>query len=604
MTAPGRAIDIPDTTGATFSLLRELRRGRARKKAAGFAYGLYVAAMIVLVYGGNVVVGAVRALRHPPAAAAITPHVLGALPAGLTALALLALLALLRDALWRGPVTLRPAEADWLLGTPVDRGRLLRPRFWRSAVVAAVAGVAAGVVVTSGMVEAGLGGRDTGEVLRLGAVAAGCGALFALIATGAGGVVQRYPAARWWLRRISPVVVTVAVVLAGLAGWGALGRPPGIVTGVVLWSGPWGWVARPVADLAGAAGGAGAGGGAGGAGAGAGGAGGGVLAGAAGGPAWWVLAVALLAAGAAAALAAGRAAAPGVPAASLRVSSRAVSAMSASLLGMDTRGFALAYGKTIASGRRVWLRLPPPRRRWLALPWRDCLAVGRSPSRLAAAVVAELLGVGLFAVSWHGGHVPPVPAACGLALGYLAAAWLCEAARLDADDPRRSAHLPVGFPALTRWHAIVPGGVLLVAGGLPVTALAVMGGTAWPVALLTLTVPVLVTGALVNVYRGQLPPGGFGGFETAVGNTGGLFVIIAWIAAGPVLAVVPMTVLISVGARAPGPSALVATAVASIGLAWILGRFATRRARRLRTEARLPGRPRTCRRVRGSGRCA
>ena len=55
-----------------------------------------------------------------------------AAPAGLTALALLVFLVLLRDALWRGPVTLPQATVDWLLDTPVSRRRLLRPRFrWR-----------------------------------------------------------------------------------------------------------------------------------------------------------------------------------------------------------------------------------------------------------------------------------------------------------------------------------------------------------------------------------------------------------------------------------------------------------------------------------------
>ena len=88
---------------------------------------------------------------------------LHALPAGLTALALLVLLMLVRDALWRGPVTVPGATVDWLLGTLVDRRRLLRPsgsgcpRPARS-----LAGAAVGIAPAAALVALGLGGRDAG----------------------------------------------------------------------------------------------------------------------------------------------------------------------------------------------------------------------------------------------------------------------------------------------------------------------------------------------------------------------------------------------------------------------------------------------------------
>ena len=132
-------VAVPDSTGPTFALLRELRRGRARKQAASIAFWIYLALFIVAVWGGSLIVAAYRALRHPPPPTGVSLRVLHAPPAGLAALALLVLLLLVRDALWRGPVTVPGATVDWLLGTPVDRRRLLRPRFRLSA-AGAIAG--------------------------------------------------------------------------------------------------------------------------------------------------------------------------------------------------------------------------------------------------------------------------------------------------------------------------------------------------------------------------------------------------------------------------------------------------------------------------------
>ena len=128
MTVTREAIPVPDSTEPTISLLRELRRGRARRQAASAAYWIYVVALLMAFYGGARIASAFHDLRHPPPPGAQAPRILHAAPAGLAALALLVLLLLLRDALWRGPVTLPQTGVDWLLDTPVDRGRLLRPR--------------------------------------------------------------------------------------------------------------------------------------------------------------------------------------------------------------------------------------------------------------------------------------------------------------------------------------------------------------------------------------------------------------------------------------------------------------------------------------------
>ncbi len=167
MSVAAGPVAVPDSTGPTFALLRELRRGRARKQAASIAFWIYLALFIVAVWGGSLIVAAYRALRHPPPPTGLSLRVLHALPAGLAALALLVLLMLVRDALWRGPVTVPGATVDWLLGTPVDRRRLLRPRFRLSASGAIAAGAAVGIVPAAALVALGLGGRDGGDVLRL-----------------------------------------------------------------------------------------------------------------------------------------------------------------------------------------------------------------------------------------------------------------------------------------------------------------------------------------------------------------------------------------------------------------------------------------------------
>lgn len=577
MTVAAGPVSVPDSTGPTYALLRELRRGQARKQAASIAFWVYLALFIVAVWGGSLIVAAYRALRHPPPPAGVSLRVLHAMPAGLAALALLVLVLLVRDALWRGPVTVPGATADWLLGTPVDRRRLLRPRFRLSAAGAIAAGAAVGIVPAAALVALGLGGRDGGDVLRLTGAGVLSAALLFAVGTGLAGLIERHQASWPWVRRATPIALAAAAVLAGIAAWAAFGTIPSVVNAVLLWSGPWGWAAQGLAAQAGH-GGLGAemlvapGNGE------------FVLPGSA--PAisaasYWLPATALLAAVAVAALAAGQRAAAGVPAAALRARARTLGAMSAAALSMNTRGVAAAYGAAASRPRRARLRLPAPRRRALVLVWRDLLALARAPARLAAAVVVAWLAVGLIAAASHGRQVSLLPVGCALILGYLAAAWLCEGARLDADDPRRSAQLPFRFESLAWRHAVVPAALLLVAAGLPVAAASVATGDPRPLALLAGTVPVLVAGALVNVFRPPLSPDMFVGAETPIGNTA-IINIVFWYAWGTLLAVVPMTVLLSSAIRSPGPGSLARAVVIGALLAAGLGAYAARRAARLR----------------------
>lgn len=564
MTVTSEPIAVPDSTGATFALLRQLRRGRGRKQATNAAYWAYLAAIIVVSYGGSLIVTAYRALRHPPPVTAAAPRLLHAGPAALTAVMLLVFLVLVRDALWRGPVTVPQATADWLLPTPVSRRRLLRPRFRGSAVGALLVGAVAGIVPAAALVALGLGGRSGGQVVRLAAAAMVSMALLFALGTGLAGLIERYPGTGRPVRVASPVTLAAAILLGGLAAWAGFGRLPSAVAAVVLWSGPWGWAAQPVMALAGQAM-----------------AGQAVAAGGAGNPApWWPLALGLLAGTALAALAWADRAAAGVPAAALRARARTLGAMSAAALSMNTRGVATAY--TEAGGtRRARIRLPPPRRRELVLLWRDLLALLRSPARLVSAVLLALLATALIALAGHGRPVSLVLVACGLSLGYLAAAWLCEGARLDADDPRRSANLPMKFESLAWWHAAVPCLVLLTAVGVPAAVACVVTGDLRSLALLVVTIPVLVGGALVNVFRGSFSVALLVGADTPVGNTAAISIVF-WYAWGTVLAVLPMTVLVSSALRSPGPAPLVRAVVIGAGLAAGLGAYAARRAKRLR----------------------
>jgi len=534
-----------DTTQPTIALLRELRRGRARRQAADTAFWIYLIVFAMLVYGGSLIADAVRALRHPPAAAAATPHVLHAVPAGLTALGLLLLLVLLRDALWRGPVTLPQVTVDWLLGTPVARGRLLRPRFRVSAVVNAVIGAAVGIIPAAGLVALGLGGHGAGTVLALTGVSMLSTALLFLVATGCAVLVERRPAT---LRRASPAVAAVAVALAGLAAWAGLGHAPAAVSAVVLWSGPWGWAAQGITALAD------------------------------GSAPLWPLATGLLAATALAALAAGHRAAASVPGPALRARAATLGAMSAAMLSLDTRSVGTAYSAA-GQPRRAWLTLPPPRRPELVLLWRDLLALLRAPSRLTGAAALALIAVALLALAAHGPHVSLLLVVCALALAYLAAAWLCEGARLDAEDTRRSVHLPFRFRHLAWWHAAVPALVLLLFAGVPATVAAVAGGDPRLLVLLAVTIPVLVTGAMVNVFRGEFPMDMFAGVDTPFGNTAALKILF-WSAWGPLLAVGSLTLLVVTGLRSA--HGLTTAVVIGAGLTAALGTYATTRAGRLR----------------------
>lgn len=558
MTAAPEAIELPDTTDETFALLRELRTRHLRARAANLAFWLYFIGLLVFSYGGWLVADIVHSLRQPPPPVASTPELLRAAPASLCALGLILLLALVWDARWRGPVTVSRPTADWLLGTPVSRSRLLRPRYRASATKALAAGFAVGLVPVAMLLAAGLGGADLGHSLRLAAVTMISTALLVGVGTGLAamveaGALRRSRPARGDRAVAAPVWAALAVLaLVALAAIGAAFPLPTVVATVLLWSGPWGWSAQGPLALAGGT-----------------------------APAWPV-ALGLLALAAAGSIVAGDRAAAGVPAAALRARARTMGEMSAAVYNLDARRVSTAYRGATATSGRARFALRPPRRRWLVLPWRDLTALIRAPSRLAWSVLLSLAAVGLGALAARTPHAGLLPLAAALGVGYLAASGLCEGARLDGDDPRRSGQLPFPYRELVWWHAIVPVLLLAVLAGGPAAALAAATGHVRLLLPLAATIAVLVGGALVNGYRGQLEGEMFNGFDTPVGNSSGVTITL-WYATGPLLAIAPMIVLWHIALASTKPAGIIAATLLAVALAAWLGSIAANRAAALKS---------------------
>jgi hypothetical protein len=545
------AVAVPDTTEETLGLLRSMRQDRARAQAANVAFWLYVLGLVILIYAGWLVEAIVHALKHRPPPGALTPDLLRAAPAGLCALALLVLVSVLWDARWRGPVVVAQPTADWLLDTPVRRSRLLRPRFRFAALTSALAGAVAGLVPAVLLLGAGLGGGGTGQSVRLAGAAMLSTGLLAALGTGAAAWTEAHPNARG-PRAATRAIATAAVASAGLAALTAAVRLPAAIGTVLLWSGPWGWAAQGPVALAG------------------------------GSAPLWPLATGLLAAAAVGVVVAGDRAAADVPAAALRTRARTVGQMSAAVLNLDARRVTTAYRGAVGTYGRVGFGIRMPLRRWLVLPWRDLTALVRTPSRLVWSALLSFAAVGLGALAVRSPHAALLSLAAALTFGYFAAAGLCEGARLDGDDPSRSGQLPFRYETLVWWHAIVPSLVLAVLAGGPAVALAVVTGHLRLLALVAVAIPVLVAGALVNSFRGELEGRMFEGFDTPLGNSSGVMVSL-WYVTGPLLAIGPMIVLLYRSISSAKAAPTVWAVVLSIALAAWLGSIARGRARRLRS---------------------
>jgi hypothetical protein len=221
--------------------------------------------------------------------------------------------------------------------------------------------------------------------------------------------------------------------------------------------------------------------------------------------------------------------------------------LAASLYSLDARGAAQARrraNRTLLGVRRV--RLRRPRRRWLAIPWRDTLALLRAPARLGWALV--LVGAGVVAVAAEPDRRAVIAAA--VLAGYLAAAQLIEPLRAEADQPDASRQLPLAWGDLLLLHCVVPtlalAGAGVLATGVAWLAGLLEGPAPWVALVASLPLgAVLVLCAAVAGHRGRVSPATLA-MAFGLGELGGPVYLFGWIALGPLLAEVLLAVTATV----------------------------------------------------------
>ncbi|GAA2102674.1 hypothetical protein GCM10009759_37410 [Kitasatospora saccharophila] len=550
--APAEWTADDDWTDEALALLRALRSPHRRNRAKQVAFALYCTVLILLVWGGVPSLGLFLQASMGADYTGRGPALLAALPSGAAAVGLAVLLLAVRDGLWRGPVVPPRATIDWLLAHPVRPRPVLRPWFWLSCGLAAFPGL---VVALGGMVVLGLTVR-TGLPAALGWCLPGALCL-PLLGVCAGLLVQRDPRAARWARLLTPYATVLVLALATQSALAAAGHPVHWLERIELWSGPWGWAGlAALAPTPAAVTGGG-------------------------------LAAALLVLPTVLGLLAADRAAGTVPLGLLRERARTAAGVLAALRTVELRAARLvvASASGASDGGRRRVRLPVPRKPWLALYWRDALALLRTPARLGRAVLLAVPAL-LCAVPAHGtrGVLSWAVTVLALLFGYLALAQLLEPARIETDDVRRSSWSPYPFAGLMLRHAVVPavlGLVLSVAGAVAVLLLG-GGATAW---LAPLAVPPLIAAGLVNacrgparrdlLYRSPQPTGG--------GNTG-IAMFAAWYAAGPAVALPLLALPLSAALRAgtaPGlpQAALIGAVLTATLLQWARARAAALPAR-------------------------
>jgi len=514
---------VSQASAATLGFLRRRRRAhrspqqRSDRFTALYTVGLYTA---IGAWAGF------QALRQDPARGGSALWLTGGGLARVATVALLlGLLATLRYATWQGPVVFTAPEVQFLLASPLPRAELVRARLGRGLVVGAAAGAALGLAAFV-LLEAEL----AVAAWPLLAAALGGAAAFGMLAAALGWLVESSPAAARAVLLASPLVLAAAVA-AWLGGAVAVGADP--------WSGPWGWAAGPLVAAAG------------------------------GRDPGWPLQAALLAAVTAAAVVAAWRTAARVALEELERRAGTRSGLGASLFMADPRGAALLRHQAVrglVGARRLGLR--HPRRRWLALPWRDGLNLLRAPGRVGWALV--LCGSGALAVA-----VQPsrrLLAAGAVVVAYLGAARLVEPLRGEADQPDASRQLPWRWGDLILLHTVTPilvftaiglavTAALALAGLVPVPSLGMAAAACLPVAA------ALVWSAAIAGQRGRL---GLDQFLTAsaMGELAGPMYLLRWFATGPLVALAalmgPILVLQGAAGSPPPRAQAAATNAASL----------------------------------------
>lgn len=490
-----------------WTFLADVRRRRRRARRGRIAYALYLAALLVAIYGGPLVVRAVHSVQSAPTATTDTHRLVDALPAGLAAVWLFLLLGLIRQATWRGPILVSAPDADWMLPTPLPRSRVVGTRLSASLLTGTV--VAAGAGLLGALILHGYGVARIGRLWLPMVVAA---ILVVALGLSAGALVERFDSATSIVFRCSPAVGAVAVVLVGIAVARAAGARIGWLQPVVLWSGPWGWCSQLVVQATGGAAGVS-----------------------------WPVAAVLAAITTLCVATVAFVVASDIPARALRRRAATAAAISAAVFLGETRDarVGIRAGRNAPIKRR---RLPMPVRASLAVPWRDSTALLRAPATTAWAV----LGLGIAGVALHtaAGHQSArhviIPIAVAMLAAYAAGAQLLEPARLDADDVRRIRWSPYGSAGLARRHAVVATIMLTLFAALAVAVAAPWLGTSralTAVVAVIATTPVVVAAALVGAYRGRVPLELiFSGADVGFGPTGPVL-LVAWYLYGPLTAI-------------------------------------------------------------------
>ncbi len=463
-------------------------------------------------------------------AASITPRTL---PEWGPAVALVALVAVMRWGTWQGPVVFAAADVGFLLGAPLSRRALSTRPLARALTAGAGAG---GIVAAVALV--GLGGHGRGVAT---APAAGLAVGVALLAVLGVALAGRVQCSARWTRGTAVVLLlalpaAVGLVAASRAGHGA--------RTAVLWSGPWGWALQPATGVT------------------------------------TTSAMAALVALAVVAVATVVATARGFgtcPTERHVVRAEARSGAVASIWALDARTARLSLQRAAGPGRaRGAPRLRAPRRAGLAIPWRDAVsglrATGRTLSGAALAAAASVLAI---AAARH------VAAEALAALGtYFAASTLLEPLRMETDQPSAShVLLTVPFGRVLLGHVAFPMAVVAAAAGVAGAVVAATGevaARAGALALVAVAVtPAIVACAALSSRRGGRLPISVLTAGAAGDPTGGGAAVIAWLAAWPAAAAVlgglPL-VLVARGASLSGalPPALVVAAGAPIALAYVL----------------------------------
>ncbi|GAA0683128.1 hypothetical protein GCM10010193_41180 [Kitasatospora atroaurantiaca] len=541
-----------DWTDEALSLLRTMRAPHRRKRAGQIGFAVYCTLLILVVWGVTPSFGLLLQSSMGADYTGSGPALLAALPSGIAAAALATILFAARDGLWRGPVVPPRATADWLLPHPVEPRRVLRPWFWLSCALAAAPGI---VVAAGAMVTLALTAR-TGLPAAFGWCVLG-GVCLPLLAACAGLAVELNDRVAAQVRRFTPVLTVAVLLLVAQSVLAAQGHRIPWLERAELWSGPWGWAGLAALAPTPAA-----------------------------QPGAWPAAVLLLLVTAACVVLADRACGR-IPPSRLRERARTAAGVLAALRTVELRAAKLAVTSASpgAGPRRV--RLPAPRAGWLVVPWRDALALLRSPARLGRSVLlaipatlcAVLAHSATGAASWAG-------TAVALVFGYLSVAQLLEPARVETDDIRRASWSPYPFSELMLRHTILPAALGVGAGlvGAAGAALAGFGGA--QVWLAAAAVPAMVAAGLVNTCRGVIRKDLMYRPSQTPGGGAGPFLFAVWYAAGP-LAAVAVLIVPFTKALTGGTASATLTAVAwSVALTAVLLWWARERAADMTTGSR------------------